>query len=66
MGFPGGAVAKNPPANAGDTREGSSISELGGSRGVGNGNLLQYSRLENYMDRGGWHAIVPGVTKSRT
>ena len=59
-------MAENPLANAGDTREGGSISELGGSRGVGNGNLLQYSRLENYMDRGGWLAIVPGVTKSRT
>ena len=34
--------------------------------GKGNGNLLQYSCLENFMDRGAWQAIVHGVTKSRT
>ena len=50
-GFPGGAVVKNPPANAGDKV---SISGLGGSPGVGNGNPLQYPFLENPMDRGAW------------
>ena len=58
-------MAKNPPASAGDTREGSSVSGLGRSSGVGNGNLLQYSHLENYMDRGVRRAIVHGVTKSQ-
>ena len=58
-------MARNPPANAGDTREGSSVSGLGRSPGVGNGNLLQHSHLENYMDRGVRRAIVHGVTKSQ-
>ena len=54
-GFPGGAVVKNPPANAGDEREMGSISGSGRFPGGGNGNLLQYSCLENSMDRGtGW------------
>ena len=43
MGFPGGTVAKNLPANAGDTRDSGSIPGSGRSPGVGNGNLLQYS-----------------------
>ena len=47
MGFPGGAVLKNPPADAGDTRDAGSVSGLGRSPGVGNGNPLQYSCLEN-------------------
>ena len=45
-------VVKNPPANAGDARDACSILGLGRSPGVGNGNLLQYSYLENSMDRG--------------
>ena len=45
-GFPGGTVVKNLPANAGDARDTGSISGLGRSPGVGNGNLLQYSCLE--------------------
>ena len=45
-GFPGGTVLKNLPANAGDTRDTRSISGLGRSPGVGNGNLLRYSCLE--------------------
>ena len=53
-------MVKNPPANAGDS---SSIPGLGRSPGVGNGNPLQYSCLENYMDRGAWQATVHGVTK---
>ena len=48
-GFPGGSVVKNPPANAGDL---GSIPGLGRSPGEGNGNPLQYSHLENSMDRG--------------
>ena len=59
-------VVKNPPANAGDTREWGSIPGLGGFPGEENGNPLQYSCLENSMDRGGWWATVHGATKSRT
>ena len=57
---------KNPPANAGDLREASLIPGLGKSPGEGNGNPLQYSCLENPMDRGACWATVHGVTKSRT
>ena len=49
MGFPGGTVVQNPPANAEDV---SSVPGSGRSPGVGNGNALQYSCLENPMDRG--------------
>ena len=59
-------VVKNPPANAGNTREVGSIPGLGRSPGGGNGNLLQYSCLKNPMDRGAWRAYSPRVTKSRT
>ena len=65
-GFLGDAVVKNPPANVGDMRDMSLIPGLGRSPGEGNGNLLQYSCLENPMDRGAWWATVHGVTKSRT
>ena len=73
MGFPGGAVVKNLPANAGiagdagdvgDVGDVGSIPGLGRSLGVGNGNPLQYSCLENSMDRGAWRAIVYGVAES--
>ena len=47
MGFPGGSVVKNLPANAGDTGDVGLIPGSGRSPGVGNGNLLQYSCLEN-------------------
>ena len=47
-------VVKNPPANAGDVRDAGSIPGSGRSLGVGNGNLLQYSCLENPIDRGAW------------
>ena len=47
---------KNPPAYAGNTRDSGSIPGLGRSPGVGNGNLLQYFCLENFMDRGAWQA----------
>ena len=54
LGFPGGSVVKSPPANAGDTGDVGSIPVSGRSPGGGNGNLLQYSCLENSMDRGAW------------
>jgi len=58
VGRPGGSVVKNLPANAGDTGDSGSIPESGRSPGEGNGNPLQYSCLENPMDRGAWWAIV--------
>ena len=59
MGFAGGAVVKNPPANAGDM---GSIPGLGRSSGEGNGNPLQFSCLGNPMDRGAWRATVQITT----
>ena len=59
-------VFKNPPADAGDIRDRGSIPGLGRSPGERNGNPLQYSCLENPMDRGDWQAIVHRITKSRT
>ena len=59
MGFPV-LVVKNPPANAGDT---GSIPESGTSPRLGNDNPLQYSCLENFMDRGAWRATVLGATR---
>ena len=59
-------VVKNPPASAGDLGGVGSISESRRSPGVGNGNPLQYSCLENPMDRGAWQAPVHGITKSQT
>ena len=50
MGFPGGTVVKNPPADAGDPRDIDSTPGLGRSSEVGNGNPLQYC-LENFIDR---------------
>ena len=47
-------VGKNPPANAGDARDAGSVSGSGRSPGGGHGNSLQYSCLENSMDRGTW------------
>ena len=66
VGFLGGAVIKKPPANAGDAEDTDLISELGRSLRVGNGNPLQYSCLENSMDRGAQWAMVRGVTESWT
>ena len=51
-------MVKNPPANAGDTKDLGAAPGLGKSPGEGNGNPLQYSCLENSMDRGAWWAIV--------
>ena len=59
----GGAVVKNLPASVGVARDMGSIPGSGRSPGVGNGNLLQYSCLENSMDRGIWQAMVHGVIK---
>ena len=66
QGFPGVTVVKNPPANAGDARDVGSTPGSGRSPGVGNGNPLQYSCLENSVDRGTWQAAVHGVMKSQT
>ena len=62
-GFPGGLDGKESAFNAGDPGSGPG---LGRSPGEGNGNPLQYSCLENSMDRRGWQATVHGVTKSQT
>ena len=59
-------VVKNLPANAGDIRDVGSIPESGRSPRGGNGNSLEYSCLENPMDRGSWRATAHGVAKSRT
>ena len=59
-------IVKNPPANAGDVRDSGLIPGSGRSPGGGHGNPLQYSCLENPMDRGAWWAAVHGVPKSRT
>ena len=64
--FSGASVVKNPPANARDTGHSISIPGSGGSLGGGSGNPLQYSHLENSMDRGDWWAAVHGVAKSQT
>ena len=65
LGFLGDSVVKDLPANAGDAGNAGLIPELGRSSGVGNGNPLQYSCLENSTDRGAWWAAVHGVSKSR-
>ena len=56
-------MVKNLPANTGDV---GSIPGSGGSSGGGNGNCLQYSCLENPMDKGAWQATVYGVAESDT
>ena len=61
--FPGGSDGKASVYNAGDL---GLIPGLGRSAGEGNGNPLQYSCLENPIDRGAWWATVHGVAKSRT
>ena len=62
-GFHGGSVVKNLPANAGDTREASSVPGLRISPEGGNDNPLQYSCPGNPMNRGAWQTTVYGVTK---
>ena len=56
---------KNPPANAGDAEDAGLIPGSGRSPGGGNGNPLQYSGLQNPMDKGAWWALVHGVVMSR-
>jgi len=63
MGFPGGTGVENPPAHIGDM---GLILGSGRSPGGGNGNSLQYSYLENSMERGAWGTTVCGITKHRT
>ena len=65
VGFPGATVVKNPPTNAGDSRDIGSIPGSGRSLGVGNSNPLQDFCLENSMERGSWPATLQqrGVTK---
>ena len=58
MGSPGGIMVKKLPVNTGDIRDAGSIPGLGRSPGGGHGNPLQYSCLENPMDRGGWWATI--------
>ena len=58
-------MVKNPPANAGDIRDMGSIPGLERSPGGRHGTLLQYSCLENPMDRGAWWATVHGISKSQ-
>ena len=62
-GSPGGSVVKNPPPNAGDLRDEGSIPGSRRASGVGSGNLLQYSCLQNSMDRGAWRATSMGLQK---
>ena len=62
MVFPGDSDGKESACSAGDP---GSIPESGISSGEGNGNPLQYSCLENFMDREAWWSIVHGVTKSQ-
>ena len=64
MGFPDVSAMKNLPANS--RGEAGSMPGLGRSPRESNGNLLQYSCLENPMDRGAWWATVRGVSKSWT
>ena len=59
-------MVKNLPANAGGARDMGSIPGPGRSSEAGNGNPIQYSCLENSMDRGPWQATVYGVAKSWT
>ena len=63
VGFPGGSDGKASTCNV---EEPDSIPGSGRSPGEGNGNPLQYSCLENSMDRGAWWVTVPGVAKSQT
>ena len=64
--FPGGRIVKYPPTDAGDPRDKTLIPGMGRSPGVRNSNPLQYSCLENSMERGALWAIVQGVAKSQT
>ena len=65
-GFPAGAVVMNMAANAGNAGDTGSIPESGRSPGVGNGNPLQYSCLENSMDGGAWQATYNPCSHKET
>ena len=65
-GFPGGSVGKESTCGAGDAEGVGSIPGSGRTLGGGNGNPLQYSCLENPMDRGAWHPTVHRVMESDT
>ena len=64
-GFPDGSSGKESTCNAGDAGDSGWIPGLGRYPGGGNGNPLQYTCLENLMDRGGWWDTVHGVAKSQ-
>ena len=64
LGFPDGSVVQNLPVSAGDTGDSGLIPGSGRSPGGGHGNPLQYSWLENPMDKGAWRATVSGVAES--
>ena len=66
VGFLGGSVVKNLPVNAGDARDADSVPGSGSFPGEGNDHPLQFSCLENSMDRGACQATVHGVAKSQT
>ena len=66
MVFPDGLVVKNLPANTGDVRDVGLILGSGSTPGGGNDNPLQYSHLENSMDRGPWLVTIHAVAKSQT
>ena len=59
-------VIKNLPSNTEDIRDVGSVPGLGRFSGEGNGNSLQYSCLENPIDKGAWQATVHGVAKNQT
>ena len=66
MGFPNCSVGKESECNAGDPGASGSVPGLGRFPGEGNGNPLQYSCMENFIDRGAWSATVHWVSKSHT
>ena len=59
-------VVENLPANEADMRDTGLVPGSGRSPGGGHGNLLQYSCLENPMERGAWQAVIHGVAESQT
>ena len=64
MGFPDGTMVKSPPENTGGARDMGSVPASRRSPGVGNGNPLLHSCLENAMETEAWQALVHGVTKN--
>ena len=66
LGFSDGSVSKESACNVGGTRDTGLIPGSGISTGEGNGNPLQYSCLENSMDRGAWQVILHNIAESQT